>query len=68
MTRAAELLRSVAGRRWVDEDGNENRFEILPPLTADEVSSLEEDLRFALPAEARGLLHSAPAPAGALRE
>jgi cell wall assembly regulator SMI1 len=56
MSRAAELLRSVAGQRWIDEDGNENRFELLPPLTDDEMSSLEEDLGFALPAEARALL------------
>lgn len=56
MSRAAELLRAVAGRRWVDEDGNANRFELLPPLTPDEIASLEGDLGFALPAEARALL------------
>jgi hypothetical protein len=54
--RAAELMRSVEGMRWVDEDGDEDVVELLSPPSAAEIARLESTLGFPLPSEARELL------------
>ena len=53
---AADLLRAAAGRRFVDEDGQETKLELLPPLSAAELEALEALLPCPLPDDARALL------------
>jgi hypothetical protein len=53
---AVELLRAASGRRVVDEDGNESVITLLPPLSADELATLERRIPCALPPDARELL------------
>jgi cell wall assembly regulator SMI1 len=56
MTRAAELLRSLEGRGWVDEDGDPERLELLPPLTDAEIDALAAAWGVPVPADARDVL------------
>jgi cell wall assembly regulator SMI1 len=59
MTRAAELLRSLDGREWVDEDGDAERLELLPPLTDAEIDALADAWGVPVPADAREVLRVA---------
>jgi cell wall assembly regulator SMI1 len=53
---AVQLLRDAAGRRIVDEDGNETTIALAPPLSAAELVTLEASIPCALPPDARELL------------
>jgi hypothetical protein len=52
----ADALREVGGMHVVDEDGNEETLELLPPATDDEIDALEATLQIALPTELRDAL------------
>lgn len=56
MTRAAELLRSMDGREWVDEDGYATRLELLPALTDAEIDALAAAWGVPIPRDARKVL------------
>ncbi len=52
----ADLLRSLAGLRLTDEDGETQVLELLPPATEAEMRKLEDALPAPLPAEIRAAL------------
>lgn len=56
MNSAAELLRAADGRRVVDEDGNEARITLAPPISPPELRDLESRIPCPLPDDARELL------------
>ena len=53
---AKEILREAAGRRVVDEDGDEITIELLPPCTLEEIAELEATIPCPLPHDAYELL------------
>jgi hypothetical protein len=57
LTSAAEILRAAAGRVVVDEDGNEEVINLMPPLSAEELKRLEQRIPCPLPPEAKELLN-----------
>lgn len=59
MSRAADLLRSLAGREWTDEDGERSVLTLLPPLSAAEIDALAVEWGAPVPADARELLRVA---------
>jgi hypothetical protein len=59
MTRAAEPLRSLDGRDWVDEDGGAQLVELQPPLTAPEIDALAGRWGVPVPPDAREVLRVA---------
>ena len=52
----ADLVRSSAGMRMVDEDGEESFLELLPPTSPSEIQRLEAGLPCRIPASVRDLL------------
>ena len=52
----ADLLRSLAGLRLTDEEGEEHVLELRPPATAAEIRKLEDSLPASLPEEMRAAL------------
>src|ERR1035437_4388756 len=63
-----ELLQANLNRIFVNEDGIEDSFELLPPLTAQEISSFEASLPWSLPDEIRELVRFARGFRGVLDE
>lgn len=59
LSRAAELLRSLDGREWTDEDGEQMRLELLPPLSDTEIDALAGKWGTPVPREARKVLRVA---------
>jgi hypothetical protein len=59
MSRAAELLGSLAGREWTDEDGDVRRLELLSPLAEPEIDALAAEWGMPVPQEARAVLRVA---------
>ena len=51
-----DIIKSVEGTRFVDEDGNVETLKLLPPLVPGELSELEAAIPCPLPSEARELL------------
>jgi len=69
MNSIIELLRSNRGNALINEDGVEDRFELLPALTETEIREFEHSLPCPLPAETRELLNFAQGfKGGALEE
>lgn len=56
MATPLEILKQADGMRLVDQDGNEDTLNLLPPLSAEEIAELEVDLG-PLPAEVRELVN-----------
>jgi cell wall assembly regulator SMI1 len=52
----ADLLRSLAGLRLTDEEGEEHVLQLQPPATAAEIRKLEDTLPAPLPVEMRAAL------------
>src|SRR5688572_27132888 len=52
----AETLRSIAGKKLVDTDGNVEVIELLPPATDAQIRALEVAVRGPLPDEIRAAL------------
>lgn len=61
-----DLLQRTRGTVFINEDGLEDRFELMPPLTAQELASFEAGLPCRLPAEIRDLLEFARGFTGVL--
>lgn len=54
--RAIGLLRSLAGREWIDEDGERRVLELLPGLSDPEIDALIPRWQAPVPGDARALL------------
>ena len=52
-----ETLREVAGSRLVDEDGNEETLELLPPASQAEIAAAQSAIGCSIPTELREALH-----------
>ncbi|MFN0242957.1 MAG: SMI1/KNR4 family protein [Planctomycetota bacterium] len=61
---AIEVFSSAAGLSVVDEDGHTERIQLMPPVTESELATIERELGFALPTEARALLRMTSGLAG----
>jgi len=56
MNTAIELLKQTQGTIFVNEDGDETPFELLPPLTNEELRNLEARIPCPIPEDVRELL------------